>query len=61
MNEMVLYILKTKIVTPEAACPCLHEYMKLTTPHREFPTAKCTCRKKKIIIQIHKLKTKKTK
>jgi hypothetical protein len=37
--------------------------MKLTTPHREFPTAKYTGKKKKKKkkIQIHKLKTKKTK
>lgn len=61
MNEMILYILRTNIVTPEAACPCLHEYMKLTTPHREFPTAKYTGKKKIKKIQIHKLKTKKTK
>lgn len=60
MNEMILYILRIKIVTPEAACSCLHEYMKLTTPHREFPTAKCTC-KKKNNNNTNKLKTKKTK
>jgi hypothetical protein len=35
--------------------------MKLTTPHREFPTAKYTGKKKIKKIQIHKLKTKKTK